>query len=112
MAASRSWATWGLDGLGAHHPVVVLAQGPERGDDLGLGDDVELAPPVQRQVDMAERLQAAAEARLGLAFAVDEDPAHLGEELRVPRMHAHLRDHLQQTLTPLVNPRTRERVEA
>ena len=51
-------------------------------------------------------------ATLSPGFAVDEDPEHLGEELRVPRMHAHLRDHLQQTLTPLVNPRTRERVEA
>jgi len=38
-------------------------------------------------------------------FAVDEDPAHLGEELRLPAMHAHLRGQLERTLTPLVNPR-------
>ncbi|MBV8258627.1 MAG: VOC family protein [Actinobacteria bacterium] len=45
-------------------------------------------------------------------FAVDEDPERLGEQLRVPKMHAHLRDELEQTLTPLVNPRTRAKVEA
>jgi len=39
-------------------------------------------------------------------FAVDEAPEHLGEELRVPRMHAHLREHLERTLTPIANPRT------
>lgn len=38
-------------------------------------------------------------------FAVDEDPAHLGEALRVPAMHAHLRDELVRTLTPIRNPR-------
>jgi glyoxalase family protein len=38
-------------------------------------------------------------------FAVDEDPAHLGEALRLPRMHEHLRPRLERTLTPLVNPR-------
>jgi glyoxalase family protein len=41
-------------------------------------------------------------------------PERLGEELRVPKMHAHLRDELERTLTPLVNPRNarRERVTA
>ena len=39
-------------------------------------------------------------------FAVDEDPAHLGEQLRLPRQHEHLRAELERTLTPLVNPRT------
>jgi glyoxalase family protein len=38
-------------------------------------------------------------------FAVDEDPAHLGEELRLPQQHAHLRPQLEQILTPLANPR-------
>jgi glyoxalase family protein len=51
-------------------------------------------------------------ATLSPGFAVDEDPAHLGEQLRVPQMHAHLRAQLEQTLTPVVNPRTRERVGA
>jgi glyoxalase family protein len=45
-------------------------------------------------------------------FAVDEDPEHLGEELRVPKMHARLTEQLEQTLAPVVNPRTRRRVEA
>ena len=38
-------------------------------------------------------------------FAVDEDPDHLGEELRLPRQHEHLRTQLERTLTPLHNPR-------
>ncbi len=38
-------------------------------------------------------------------FAVDEDPAHLGEELRLPSKHEHLRPRLERHLTPLSNPR-------
>jgi glyoxalase family protein len=38
-------------------------------------------------------------------FAIDEDPAHLGEALRLPPQHEHLRAHLEHSLTPLVNPR-------
>jgi glyoxalase family protein len=50
-------------------------------------------------------------ATLSPGFAVDEDPAHLGEGLRLPPQHEHLRAHLQQSLTPVVNPRAaREQV--
>jgi glyoxalase family protein len=45
-------------------------------------------------------------------FAVDEDPERLGEELRLPRQHEHLRPQLEKVLQPLVNPRTTQRVEA
>ena len=38
-------------------------------------------------------------------FAVDEDPAHLGERLCLPPQHEHLRAHLERSLTPLINPR-------
>jgi glyoxalase family protein len=38
-------------------------------------------------------------------FAVDEDPDHLGEELRLPEQHEHLRPQLERLLTPLTNPR-------
>jgi glyoxalase family protein len=38
-------------------------------------------------------------------FAVDEDREHLGETLRLPPQHEHLREHLEHALTPLVNPR-------
>ena len=38
-------------------------------------------------------------------FAVDEDPEHLGEELRLPKQHEHLRAQLERVLTPVVNPR-------
>ena len=40
-------------------------------------------------------------------FAVDEDPGHLGEALRLPTQHEHLRPQLERILTPLVNPRAR-----
>ena len=38
-------------------------------------------------------------------FAVDEDPEHLGEELRLPKQHEHLRPQLERSLSPLSNPR-------
>lgn len=42
-------------------------------------------------------------------FAVDEDADRLGEELRLPKQHEHLRSQLERLLTPLVNPRTAQR---
>jgi glyoxalase family protein len=51
-------------------------------------------------------------ATLSPGFATDEDPDRLGEALRVPAMHAHLKERLERTLTPVVNPRTRRREEA
>jgi glyoxalase family protein len=51
-------------------------------------------------------------ATLSPGFAVDEDPDHLGEELRLPKMHAHLREHLEHTLRPVVNPRSARRAQA
>jgi glyoxalase family protein len=45
-------------------------------------------------------------------FAVDEDPEHLGEELRLPAQHEHLRAQLERLLTPLTNPRAARRAEA
>jgi glyoxalase family protein len=45
-------------------------------------------------------------------FAVDEDPEYLGEELRLPRQHEHLRPLLEGQLTPLINPRAIARQEA
>jgi hypothetical protein len=48
----------------------------------------------------------------GCLLAADKDPEHLGEQLRVPQMHAHLRARLEQAFAPIFNPRTRERVEA
>jgi glyoxalase family protein len=44
-------------------------------------------------------------ATLSPGFAVDEDPAHLGEQLRLPPQHEHLRARLEQVLIPLTNPR-------
>jgi glyoxalase family protein len=41
-------------------------------------------------------------------FAVDEDPDHLGEALRLPSQHERLRPQLERILTPLTNPRTNQ----
>lgn len=44
-------------------------------------------------------------ATLSPGFAVDEDPEHLGEALRLPKQHEHLRSELEATLRPVENPR-------
>jgi glyoxalase family protein len=44
-------------------------------------------------------------ATLSPGFAVDEDPEHLGETLKLPSQHEHLRDKLERALSPVVNPR-------
>jgi glyoxalase family protein len=44
-------------------------------------------------------------------FAVDEDPEHLGEALRLPTQHERLRPQLERLLTPLTNPRVATRTE-
>jgi glyoxalase family protein len=44
-------------------------------------------------------------ATVGPGFAVDEDPAHLGEELVLPPAFEHLRDQVEKVLTPLPDPR-------
>jgi glyoxalase family protein len=46
-------------------------------------------------------------ATMSPGFAVDEDPEHLGEALRLPAQHEHLRAELERTLTPVFNPRAR-----
>ena len=43
-------------------------------------------------------------ATMGPGFAVDEDPAHLGERLILPPRFEHLRDRLEVTLTPIHSP--------
>jgi glyoxalase family protein len=44
-------------------------------------------------------------ATLSPGFAVDEDPEHLGEALKLPKQHEHLRSYLESTLRPVENPR-------
>jgi glyoxalase family protein len=44
-------------------------------------------------------------ATLSPGFAVDEPVEHLGEALKLPRQHEHLRPELERSLTPLINPR-------
>jgi glyoxalase family protein len=51
-------------------------------------------------------------ATLSPGFAIDEDPDHLGEELRLPKQHEHLRSQLERTLHPVTNPRATRPVTA
>jgi glyoxalase family protein len=51
-------------------------------------------------------------ATLSPGFAVDEEPERLGEALRLPRQHEHLRAQLEQSLRPIVNPRAARREAA
>jgi glyoxalase family protein len=44
-------------------------------------------------------------ATLGPGFATDEDQAHLGERLVLPPAFEHLRERVEQVLTPLPDPR-------
>ncbi len=44
-------------------------------------------------------------ATLGPGFAIDEDPDLLGQELKLPPQHEHLRPRLERTLVPVSNPR-------
>jgi glyoxalase family protein len=50
-------------------------------------------------------------ATMSPGFAVDEEPEHLGEELRLPSQHEHLRERLERTLTPIDNPRVVRRAK-
>jgi glyoxalase family protein len=50
-------------------------------------------------------------ATMSPGFAVDEDPEHLGEALKLPSQHEHLRARIEQVMTPLANPRQRHRAE-
>jgi glyoxalase family protein len=51
-------------------------------------------------------------ATLSPGFTRDEAADRLGEELRLPAMHEHLRGQLEQSLTPLENPRAAQRARA
>jgi glyoxalase family protein len=51
-------------------------------------------------------------ATMGPGFGADEDPAHLGERLSLPPNFEHLRARVEQTLTPLPDPRARRDVSA
>ena len=44
-------------------------------------------------------------ATLGPGFAVDEDPAHLGESLVLPPRFEPMRERIEKVLTPISNPR-------
>ncbi len=49
-------------------------------------------------------------ATIGPGFAADEPPEHLGERLSLPPNFEHLRERVEQILTPIRNPRVREPV--
>jgi glyoxalase family protein len=51
-------------------------------------------------------------ATMSPGFATDEAPERLGEALRLPEQHEHLRAELERSLRPVVNPRTARRAAA
>ncbi|MDW5594029.1 VOC family protein [Conexibacter stalactiti] len=51
-------------------------------------------------------------ATLSPGFAADEDPETLGEALRLPKQHEHLRAQLERSLQPVDNPRAARREAA
>lgn len=51
-------------------------------------------------------------ATMGPGFATDEDAEHLGERLSLPPDYEHLRARVEQTLTPLPDPRAAARATA
>jgi glyoxalase family protein len=104
----------GLQGAGTVHHIAWC----DRDDEHALwGDAVRLAgahptPIIDRQYFLSIYFREPRGVLFELAtpspgFAIDEDPEHLGEQLRLPPQHEHLRDRLEATLTPLVNPRAK-----
>jgi glyoxalase family protein len=104
----------GMQGAGTVHHIAWC----DRDDEHSLwGDAVRLGgahptPIIDRQYFLSIYFREPRGVLFELAtpspgFATDEDPEHLGEQLRLPPQHEHLRDRLQATLTPLVNPRAK-----
>jgi glyoxalase family protein len=104
----------GLQGAGTVHHIAWC----DRDDEHALwGDAVRLAgahptPIIDRQYFLSIYFREPRGVLFELAtpspgFAIDEDPEHLGEQLRLPPQHEHLRDRLEATLTPLVNLRAK-----
>jgi glyoxalase family protein len=104
----------GLQGAGTVHHIAWC----DRDDEHSLwGDAVRLAgahptPIIDRQYFLSIYFREPRGVLFELAtpspgFAIDEDSEHLGEQLRLPPQHEHLRDRLEATLTPLANPRVR-----
>jgi glyoxalase family protein len=102
----------GLQGAGTVHHIAWC----DRDDEHALwGDAIRLAgarptPIIDRQYFLSIYFREPSGVLFELAtpspgFAIDEDPEHLGEALRLPPQHEHLRDRLEATLTPLANPR-------
>ncbi len=109
-APGRAWDRG--RGLGAPHSLVLA-----RGEPSGLAG----AGPPHRSVghrgprprllsiDLLPRVarRPVRDRTLFPGFAIDEDPRHLGEALKLPKSHEHLRPQLERLLTPIVSPRER-----
>jgi glyoxalase family protein len=48
-------------------------------------------------------------ATVGPGFAVDEEPEHLGEALRLPPQYEELRERIEEVLEPIESPRAATR---
>jgi glyoxalase family protein len=102
----------GLPGAGTVHHVAWCDRDAEHAAwrDRLIQAGVDATPIVDRQYFLSIYFREPRGVLFELAtpspgFAIDEDPAHLGEQLRLPAQHERLRAHLEHSLTPLVNPR-------
>ena len=104
----------GLQGAGTVHHIAWCARDDEhaawRGRLAAAGERP--TPVIDRQYFLSIYFREPRGVLFELAtpspgFATDEDPEHLGEQLRLPPQHEHLRERLEATLTPLVNPRAK-----
>ena len=106
-------ASIGRSGAGSIHHVAFRAPTPEaqrawRDRLAGIGMDV--TPVIDRQYFEAVYFRAPGGVLFEIAtdppgFAVDEDPAHLGEALKLPAQHEGMRDRIERVLPPLRLPR-------
>jgi glyoxalase family protein len=104
----------GLQGAGTVHHIAWCDRDEDHASwrERLIGAGQHVTPIIDRQYFLSIYFREARGVLFELAtpspgFAVDEDPEHLGEELRLPPQHEHLRAHLEIALTPLINPRTR-----
>jgi glyoxalase family protein len=101
----------GIPGAGTVHHVAWASQDDEQVEwrDRVIAEGARATPVIDRfwfkSVYFREPSGVLFEiATMGPGFAVDEDPAHLGEKLVLPPRFERLREHLEATLTPIAVP--------
>jgi glyoxalase family protein len=107
-------ATAGFQGAGTVHHIAWCDRDDEHESwrDRVAGFGAHPTPVIDRQYFFSIYYRVPSGVLFELAtpspgFAVDEDPDHLGEALRLPPQYESRRAELEQALTPLINPRAK-----